>query len=90
MAKKKQKGNGARTVYPPKNKDGKVIGYRGSYYTTDGKRRYVSVTRKSECEKALRLTRLPVNRQLHTAYALYGEEWSRHSVAVYSLLYKMC
>jgi integrase len=54
MAKKKQKGNGAGTVYPRKNKDGKVIGYRGSYYTADGKRRYVSAKRKSECEKALR------------------------------------
>ena len=36
MAKKKQKGNGTGTVYARKNKDGKVIGYRGSYYTADG------------------------------------------------------
>jgi integrase len=54
MARKKQKGNGTGTIYPRKNKDGKVIGYRGSYYTADGKRRYVSAKRKSECEKALR------------------------------------
>ena len=54
MAKKKQKGNGTGTVYPRKNKDGKVIGYRGSYFTADGKRRYVSAKRKGEAEKALR------------------------------------
>jgi integrase len=54
MAKKKQKGNGAGTVYPRKNEAGKVIGYRGSYYTSDGKRRYVSAKRKSEAEKLLR------------------------------------
>ena len=34
MAKKKQKGNGNGTVYPRKNKDGKLIGYRGSLPTT--------------------------------------------------------
>ena len=32
MARKKQKGNGAGTVYPRRNKQGKVIGYRGSYF----------------------------------------------------------
>jgi integrase len=42
MARKKQQGNGSGTVYPRKNKNGKVIGYRGSYFTPDGKRRYVS------------------------------------------------
>ena len=42
MAKAKQSGNGTGTVYPRKNKAGKVIGYRGSYFTPDGRRRYVS------------------------------------------------
>jgi integrase len=42
MAKKKQKGNGTGTVYPRKNKAGKVIGYRGSYFTPDGKALRVS------------------------------------------------
>jgi integrase len=46
MARKKQKGNGSGTVYPRKNKEGKVIGYRGSYFAPDGKRRYVSATTK--------------------------------------------
>src|SRR5829696_862212 len=54
MAKKRQRGNGAGTVYPRKNKDGKVIGYRGSYFAPDGKRRYVSAKRKSDAERSLR------------------------------------
>src|SRR5215208_3242903 len=54
MAKKKQRGNGAGTVYPRKNKNGKTIGYRGSYFTLDGKRRYVSAKTKTEAQRALR------------------------------------
>jgi integrase len=42
MAKKRQRGNGAGTVYPRKNRDGMVTSYRGSYFAPDGKRRYVS------------------------------------------------
>jgi integrase len=54
MAKKRQRGNGAGTVYPRRNKVGKITGYRGSYFTADGKRRYVSAKRKTECERKLR------------------------------------
>lgn len=54
MAKKRQRGNGAGTVYARKNKDGKIIGYRGSYFTPDGKRRYISGRTKTETERALR------------------------------------
>jgi len=54
MARKKQQGNGSGTVYARKNKDGKVIGYRGSYFTPDGKRRYVSGKTKTEAQRALR------------------------------------
>jgi integrase len=54
MAKKKQKGNGTGTVYPRKNTAGKVIGYRGSYFTPDGRRRYVSAKTKTEAQRALR------------------------------------
>jgi len=32
MVKKRQRGNGTGTVYPRKNNDGKIIGYRGSYF----------------------------------------------------------
>jgi len=54
MAKKRQRGNGAGTVYPRKNRDGKVTGYRGSYFAPDGKRRYVSAKRKGDAARALR------------------------------------
>ena len=54
MAKRKQRENGAGTVYPRKNKQRKVIGYRGSYFAPDGKRRYVSAETKGLAEKALR------------------------------------
>ena len=54
MAKKRQRGNGAGTVYPRKNRDGKVTSYRGSYFAPDGKRRYVSAKRKGDPERALR------------------------------------
>src|ERR671916_661428 len=64
MARKKQKGNGTGTVYPRKNKDGKVIGYRGSYFAPDGKRRYVSAKKKGEAEKALRRAMADADRGL--------------------------
>src|SRR5215203_4429638 len=54
MAKKRQRGNGAGTVYPRKNRDGKVTSYRGSYFAPDGKRRYVSAKRKCDAERSLR------------------------------------
>jgi hypothetical protein len=54
VARKKERGNGTGTVYPRKNKQGKVIGYRGSYFAPDGKRRYVSAKKKSDAERALR------------------------------------
>jgi integrase len=62
VGKKKQKGNG--TVYPRKNKAGKGIGYRGSYFTPDGKRRYVAARRKSEAEKLLRKAMTDTDRGL--------------------------
>jgi integrase len=51
---KKQQGNGTGTVYPRKNKDGKIFGYRGAYHGPDGKRRYVSAKTKSDAERELR------------------------------------
>jgi integrase len=64
VGRKKQKGNGTGTVYPRKNKDGKVIGYRGSYFAPDGKRRYVSAKRKGEAEKLLRQAMADADRGL--------------------------
>ena len=54
MGKTKQSGNGTGTVYPRRNKEGKITGYRGSYFTADGKRRYVSAKTKTEARRALR------------------------------------
>lgn len=54
MAKKKQQGNGSGTIYPRKNKDGKIISYLGAYYGPDGKRRTVSAKTKTECREKLR------------------------------------
>jgi integrase len=56
MARKKGRGNGDGDVYARKNKQGKIIGYRGSYWvqTSDGpKRRYVSGKTKAETRAAL-------------------------------------
>lgn len=54
MAKKKAVGNGAGTVYPRRNKEGKIIGYLGSYFDQAGKRRYVSAKQKNACRTKLR------------------------------------
>jgi integrase len=57
MTKKRQRGNGEGTVYPRKNKDGKITSYRGSYWaqTTNGlKRKYISAPTKTEAMAKLR------------------------------------
>jgi integrase len=54
MVRKKGRGNGDGDVYPRKNKQGKIIGYRGSYFAADAKHRYVSAKKKGEAERALR------------------------------------
>ena len=45
MPKKKERGNGDGDVWPRKNREGKVIGYRASYWVETARgprRRYVS------------------------------------------------
>jgi integrase len=64
LAKKRQRGNGAGTVYARRNKEGKITCYRGSYFTPDGKRRYISAKRKTECERKLRDAMTDANRGL--------------------------
>ena len=57
MGKKKARGNGEGDVYPRKDKDGKVVGYRGAYWvrTAEGpKRRFVSGKTKTQARAALR------------------------------------
>lgn len=56
MSKKRARGNGDADAWPRKNKEGRVIGYRGSYWvhTAGGrKRRYVSGKTKGETRAAL-------------------------------------
>jgi integrase len=64
MAKKRERGNGTGTVYPRKNKQGKIIGYLGAYHDPDGKRRYVSAGKKGECERKLRQAMTDADRGL--------------------------
>jgi integrase len=64
VARKKERGNGMGTVYPRKNKQGKVIGYRGSYFAPDGQRRYVSAKNKGDAERALRQAMTDADRGL--------------------------
>ncbi len=64
MGKVKQSGNGTGTVYPRKNKAGKVIGYRGSYFDPTGKRRYVSAKNKGDAERSLRQAMTDADRGL--------------------------
>jgi integrase len=64
MPRKKVKGNGQGSVYPRKNKDGKITGYLGAYYGPVGKRRYVSAKSKSECERKLRAAMVDADKGL--------------------------
>jgi len=79
MAKKKQRGNGAGTVYPRKNKAGKTIGYRGSYMV-NGKRYYVSAKTKTEAQQMLRQAMSDADRGLifdapHLTLGEYLDKW---------------
>lgn len=85
MAKAKQSGNGTGTVYPRKNKAGKVIGYRGSYFTPDGRRRYVSAKTKTEARRALRQAMADADRGLvfeadNLVLSEYLDHWLSDSV----------
>lgn len=51
--KDKQTGNGSGTIYPRKNKHGKITSYRSEYGEV-GKRQYVSVKTITECREKLR------------------------------------
>jgi integrase len=62
VTKKKQRGNGQGTVVPRKNKDGKIIGYRGAFFVPDGKRRWVSAKTKTECWAKLNAAMTDVDR----------------------------
>jgi integrase len=85
MAKKKERGNGTGTVYPRRNKQGKIIGYRGAYHGPDGKRRYVSAKKKSDAERALRQAMTDAERGLvfeagTVTVEEYLDRWLKDSV----------
>ena len=64
MARKKERGNGDGDVWPRKNKEGKIIGYRGAYFGPDGKRRYVSGKTKEDARNKKRQAMTDADRGL--------------------------
>jgi integrase len=64
VGKNKRSGNGTGTVYPRRNKEGKITGYRASYFTADGRRRYLSAKTKTEARRALRQAMADADRGL--------------------------
>ncbi len=86
MSKAKKQGNGSGTVFPRKNKDGKITGYRGSYFTADGRRRSVSGKTKTEARAALRRAMADSDRGLvfdadGLTLGEYLDRWLSDSVA---------
>ncbi len=75
MARKRERGNGDGDVWPRRNKEGKIIGYRASYWVDAAsglKRRYVSGKNKSrdargpEQGQGRQGRRLPLRRRHHS------------------------
>jgi integrase len=86
VGKAKQSGNGTGTVYPRRNKDGKITGYRGSYFTADGRRRYVSAKTKTEARRTLRQAMADADRGLifdadNLKVGEYLDRWLADSVS---------
>jgi integrase len=86
VGKTKQSGNGTGTVYPRKNKEGKITGYRGSYFAADGRRRYVSAKTKTEARRALRQAMADADRGLifdadNLKVGEYLDRWLSDSVS---------
>ncbi|MDQ3183235.1 MAG: site-specific integrase [Actinomycetota bacterium] len=64
MGRTKSKANGDGDVWPRKNGDGSIVGYRGTYVGPDGKRRYVSAKSKEDTRRKLRAARADNERGL--------------------------
>jgi integrase len=79
VVKKRERANGDADIWPRRNKEGKIIGYRGAYWvqTADGRRRrYVSGKNKGETRAALNQARADVNRGLiFNAGSITVGEW---------------
>ena len=64
MARAKSRANGDGDVFPRKNREGRIVGYRGAYVGPDGKRRYVSGKSKEDARRKLRAARADTDRGL--------------------------
>jgi len=60
--KKRERGNGQGTVAPRRNKNGKVIGFVGAFFGSDGKRHWVSAKTKTECWRKLKVAMVDADR----------------------------
>ncbi len=85
MTKKRSRGNGDGDVWPRKNSEGKITGYRGAYFGPDGKRRYVSGKTKEETRNELRKARADADRGVvfdaqNLKVSEYMDRWLRDSV----------
>jgi integrase len=64
VARTKSRANGDGDVWPRKNKEGRIYGYRGTYVGPDGRRRYVSSKNKEDARRKLRAARADSDRGL--------------------------
>jgi integrase len=74
------------SLLPRRNKDGKITGYRGSYFTADGRRRYVSAKTKTEARRTLRQAMADADRGLmfdadNLKVGEYLDRWLSDSVS---------
>jgi integrase len=85
VAKKRSRGNGDGDVWPRRNKEGRIISYRGAYFGPDGKRRYVSGQTKNETRNKLRKARSDANEGVvfdaqNLSLSEYLHRWLKDSV----------
>jgi integrase len=64
VARTKSRANGDGDVWPRKDREGRIYGYRGTYVGPDGRRRYVSSKNKENARRKLRAARADSDRGL--------------------------
>jgi integrase len=64
MGRNKERANGDGDVWPRRNKEGKITSYRGAYFGSDGKRRYVSGKTKEDARNKKRQAQADADRGL--------------------------
>jgi integrase len=64
MATKRQRSNGEGSVYERKDKDGRILGYRGAYFarTSNGARKRFYVSGKTKTEVKVKLRKATADR----------------------------